>query len=66
MKQDLAKEYVAKLRNLFKELLEVEKATPVEEREQVYAHNQTRIHRLIENYFKKLNNDWVLSEERRR
>lgn len=57
MKQELAREYLKKLSALFKELLEVEKATPLEEREQVYAHNQTRIHRLIENYFKKLNND---------
>jgi hypothetical protein len=54
MKQELAKEYVAKLRDLFTELLQVEKESKIEEREQVYAHNQTRIHRLIENYFKKL------------
>jgi hypothetical protein len=57
MKQELAKEYVAKLRDLFIELLQVEKESKIEEREQVYAHNQTRIHRLIENYFRKLKSD---------
>lgn len=56
-KQELAKVYLKKLYALFEELLKVEKESTLEEREQVYAHNQTRIHRIITNYdraFEKL------------
>lgn len=53
-KQELAQEYLKKLSALFKELLEVEKASTLEEREQIYAHNQTRLERVIQNYLKKL------------
>jgi vacuolar-type H+-ATPase subunit H len=52
--QELALEYTKKLGNLFDELLQTEKESTKEEREQVYAQSQTRIHRLIDNYFKKL------------
>ena len=53
-KQDLAKDYLDKLYALFQELLKVERESKLEERERIYAHNQTRLERVIQNYFKKL------------
>lgn len=52
--KELATEYTKKLDNLFEELTQTEKESKVDERDQVYAQSQTRIHRLIDNYFKKL------------
>lgn len=53
-KQELAQEYLKKLGNLFEELLQAEKESTLEERPTVYAHSDTRIARLINNYFTKL------------
>ena len=56
-KQELAQEYLKKLENLFDELTQTEKESTLEERATVYAHSDTRIARLINNYFNKFHEE---------